>query len=88
MHRLVLLLALAGCATKQARPQEQYAHAFDVCYDSVRARSCSAGTSAERDACMEQTGLRYDGAASRGERRTLLIKAGCPAAVVGSALDR
>ncbi len=88
MRRVTLLLVLAGCATQQKRPRDPYARAFEVCYDSVRASSCGVGTRAQRDACMEQFGLRYDGAHSRGERRALLVNGGCPSAVVGAELDR
>ncbi len=87
MRRVTVLLLVAGCATPH-RTRDPYARAFEACYDAVRAHSCTAATAPERDACMEQLGLRYDGAGSRGKRRALLLDGGCPAAVVGAELDR
>ena len=82
----VALLVLAGCASGRAPPREEYARAFDLCYEPVRARSCGGAGAAGRDACMERIGLRYDGAHSRSDRRALLVSAGCPAEVVDGAL--
>lgn len=87
MRWITPLLVLAGCAAEQARTPDQYARAFDACYESVRARNCTQLTTAGRDACIVALERAFDSLASVGDRRAFLLANGCSVSLV-SALDR
>lgn len=91
MRWFVLALAAAGCVTgfhemRDTLPEVE-SRAFDACYAYLRA--CPAGGDSagfERSACMGQVAEQYARLPSRASRRTLLVEAGCPTAIVDGVL--
>jgi hypothetical protein len=94
MRRIALAAVLAaGCigtgshAMRQAVPEPE-ARAFDACYGFVRARACTDGSPAYRDACMDAEAERFGKFPDPTSRRAYLAEAGCPSSVVDGALRR